>query len=77
MSTLLKSLRSVEKENEICISARREHATQSYANSRIKGFTNPDPRYLANVQAYIANTKTNEEILAELIAEYSEIEPGT
>lgn len=68
-------MQPVEGEEDAGVAARREHATQAHANSRIEGFTNPDPRYLANVQAYIEGSKTNDEILAELLAEYTELEP--
>jgi hypothetical protein len=59
-------------EEDSGVAARREYATQAHANSRIEGFVTPDEKYLANVRAYIEGSKSNEEILAELIAEYSE-----
>lgn len=64
-----------DTEEDAGLAARREIATQAHANSRIEGFVDPDEKYLADVRAYIEGTKTNEDILAELLAEYSQNNP--
>jgi hypothetical protein len=56
---------------------RAEDVAQALASARIEGYTDPDPAFLADMQAYVGGTKTTQEMIDATIARAKEEDART